>query len=112
MFDIGWADFLVLILAGLFILGPERLPGAAAWLGQTVRKVKQYAGTAQEQLKSELGTDFDELRKPLADLRGLRDLDPRQAIRKHLFEAPDPAATPHPAAPSHSDAAPVDTDAT
>lgn len=86
MFDIGWADFLVLIIAGLFILGPERLPGAAAWLGKTIRQVRQYASGAQEQLKSELGPEFEELRKPLEDLRGLRNFDPKRAITKQVWD--------------------------
>lgn len=88
MFDIGWADFLVLIIAGLFILGPERLPQAASWLGKTIRQVRQYASGAQQQLKSELGPEFEELRKPLEDLRGLRSFDKR-TIAKHLLDATD-----------------------
>lgn len=87
MFDIGWADFMVLIVAGLFILGPERLPGAAAWLGRTIRQVRTYATGAQEQLKSELGPEFEDLRKPLEDLRGLRNFDPKRAVTKQLWEA-------------------------
>jgi sec-independent protein translocase protein TatB len=87
MFDISWGEFLVLIVAGLFILGPERLPGAAAWLGRTVRQVREYASGAREQLRSELGPEFDELRKPLEDLRGLRNFDPKRALSKHLLDA-------------------------
>lgn len=86
MFNIGWSEFLVLAVAGLFILGPERLPSAAAWLGRTVRQVREYASGAQEQLRSELGPEFDELRKPLEDLRGLRGFNPRSAITRHLFD--------------------------
>jgi sec-independent protein translocase protein TatB len=87
MFDISWGEFLVLVIAGLFILGPERLPGAAAWLGRTVRQVRGYASGATDQLRSELGTDFDELRKPLQDLRELRNINPRSALTKHLLDA-------------------------
>lgn len=91
MFDsIGWWEVLLLIVAGLFILGPERLPSAAAWLGRTVRQVKEYATGAREQLRSELGPEFDDLRKPLEDLRGIRNFDPRQAVTKHLFEGENP----------------------
>lgn len=91
MFDsIGWGEVLVLIVAGLFILGPERLPKAAAWLGQSVRKVRDYANGARDQLRSELGPEFDELRKPLQDLRSLRDLNPRRAITQHLLDGYDP----------------------
>jgi sec-independent protein translocase protein TatB len=86
MFNIGWGEFLVLIVAGLLILGPERLPSAAAWLGRTVRQVREYANGAREQLRSQLGPEFDEFRAPLEDLRGLRGFNPRSALTRHLFE--------------------------
>lgn len=93
MFDsIGWGEILVIIVAGLFILGPERLPAAAAWLGKTVRQVREFATGARDQLKAELGPEFDELRKPLEDLRSVRDLDPRRAVRRHLFDDDPPSA--------------------
>ncbi len=87
MFDIGWGEFMVLIVAGLFILGPERLPGAAAWLGKSVRQIREYASGAREQLRSELGPEFDELRKPLEDLKSLRNFDPKRAVTRHLLDA-------------------------
>ena len=59
----------------LLRLGPEGLPSAAALAGRTVRQVREFATGAREQLRSELGPEFDELRKPLEDLRGIRDLD-------------------------------------
>ncbi len=102
MFDsIGWGEILVLIVAGLFILGPERLPAAAAWLGKTVRQVREYATGARDQLRSELGPEFDDLRKPLEDLRGIRDFNPRRAVTRHLFDDDDDIAKPngHPAQP-------------
>ncbi|HKR51596.1 MAG TPA: Sec-independent protein translocase protein TatB [Pseudonocardiaceae bacterium] len=78
MFNIGWGETLILIVAGLFILGPERLPSAAAWLGRTVRQVREYATGAREQLRSQLGPEFDELRQPLEELRGLRGFPSRR----------------------------------
>ncbi len=134
MFDsIGWAEILVIVVAGLFILGPERLPSAAAWLGRNVRKVREYATGARDQLRSEMGDDFEELRKPLQDLQQLRNFDPRRAVTKHLFDdidtgnghtkanghtpPPPEPASPSPAksedpAPSSGDKAPFDPDAT
>jgi sec-independent protein translocase protein TatB len=129
VFDsIGWAEILIIIVAGLFILGPERLPSAAAWLGRNVRKVREYATGAREQLRSEMGDDFDELRKPLQDLQQLRNFDPRRAVTKHLFEDVDSGNghtkanghTPPPAAPAKredptpqpGEKAPFDPDAT
>ena len=92
MFDsIGWAEILVIVVAGLFILGPERLPSAAAWLGRNVRKVREYATGARDQLRNEMGDDFDQLRKPLEDLQQLRNFDPRRAVTRHLFDDVDTA---------------------
>ncbi|ACU95717.1 Sec-independent protein translocase protein TatB [Saccharomonospora viridis] len=92
MFDnIGWSEILILIVAGLFILGPERLPEAAAWLGRTVRKIREFATGARQQLREEVGTDLEEFRKPIEELRNLRNLDPKQVVTKHLFDGdPDP----------------------
>jgi sec-independent protein translocase protein TatB len=122
MFDsIGWGEILVLVVAGLFILGPERLPSAAAWLGRTVRQVREYATGARDQLRAELGPDFDELRKPLEDLRGLRELNPRRMVSRHLFDEdadvkPNgfPTAPPQPPARplAPGERPPIDPDAT
>lgn len=87
MFDsVGWSEILVLGIAGLFILGPERLPGAAAWVGRSIRKVREFASGARDQLRSEMGPEFDELRKPLQDLQQLRSFDPKRAVARHLFD--------------------------
>jgi sec-independent protein translocase protein TatB len=88
--NVGWGEILVLLVAALFILGPERLPEAAAWLGRTVRQVREFATGAREQLSRELGPEFDEFRKPLQDLRGLRDFDPRRAMARTLFDDDPP----------------------
>jgi sec-independent protein translocase protein TatB len=87
VFDsIGWGEIIVLVVAGLFILGPERLPAAAAWTGKAIRQVREFATGAREQLRGELGPEFDELRKPLEELRGLRNFNPRTAVRRSLFD--------------------------
>jgi sec-independent protein translocase protein TatB len=101
VFDsVGWGEILVLVVAGLFILGPERLPGAAAWVGRTIRQVREYATGAREQLRGELGPEFDELRKPLDELRGLRNFNPRTAVTRALFDD-GPAEKPNGFAPTN-----------
>jgi sec-independent protein translocase protein TatB len=110
VFDsVGWGEVLVLLVAGLFILGPDRLPAAAAWVGRAMRQVREYATGAREQLRHELGPEFDELRKPLEDLRGLRDFNPRTAVRRTLFESDDAPQKPngYPAANGSSPPAPA-----
>ncbi|MGC5247955.1 Sec-independent protein translocase protein TatB [Gordonia sp. DT219] len=90
MFDsVGWGEIFILIVAGLVILGPERLPGAISWTMQSLRKVREYATGATDQLKNDLGTDFDDLRKPLSDLNELRGMTPKSMITKHLLNGDD-----------------------
>ncbi|MGW4211890.1 Sec-independent protein translocase protein TatB [Lentzea sp. NPDC004789] len=109
--NIGWVEILIIVVAGLFILGPERLPSAAAWLGKTVRQVREYATGAREQLKQEMGPEFEQLRKPLEDLRELRNFDPKRAVAKHLFDDPEPVTKtngyPTPSTPSAPEQRPL-----
>jgi sec-independent protein translocase protein TatB len=86
--NIGPAELLTLALVGMFVLGPERLPEAARWVARTVQTIKDFATGTRDQLRNELGPDFDEFRKPLEDLRSVRDLDPRRAVRQGLFADP------------------------
>jgi sec-independent protein translocase protein TatB len=122
VFDsIGWVEILIIVVAGLFILGPERLPEAAGWVGRTIRQVRDYATGAREQLKQEMGPEFEQLRKPLEDLRELRNFDPKKAVTKHLFDdepaekangypVPEVAPVERPLGPGER--APYDPDAT
>src|SRR5690606_4361665 len=80
---------MILLVAALVILGPERLPGAVRWTTQSLRQIRDYASGATAQLKQELGPEFDELRKPLADLNELRTMTPRSLVTKHLLNGDD-----------------------
>ena len=75
---LGWPEMAVILLLGLFVFGPERLPGIAADAGRTLRKVRTYLKGMTEELKEELGPE-------VADL-DLRSLHPREFVRKHLLE--------------------------
>lgn len=68
----------VLLLLGLFLFGPERLPEMAADLGRFLRKVRTWAKDMGEDLKADLGPEVGDL--------DLRSLHPREFVRKHLFE--------------------------
>jgi sec-independent protein translocase protein TatB len=84
---------LVLAVVGLFVLGPERLPDDAAWLRQARPKVRDFAAGAQTQLQDELGSEFEQLRRPLQDLAALRTVHPATVITRLLFDEDTPATT-------------------
>ena len=87
--NIGWGEMLVLVIAGLVILGPERLPGAIRWTSGALRQVRDYVSGATSQLREDLGPEFEDLRQPLAELQKLRGMTPRTAITKHLLDGDD-----------------------
>ncbi|MFC8411781.1 sec-independent translocase [Arthrobacter sp. NPDC057259] len=89
MFGIGAEKFFVLLIIGIFVLGPERIPQYAAQLGRLVREVRRMASGAQEQLRQELGDDFDDMKWGALDPR---QYDPRRIIREALAENPAPEA--------------------
>jgi sec-independent protein translocase protein TatB len=81
VFGIGLPELMVIAIVAVVVFGPERLPEFARQAGRFVRQLRNLAQSAQNQLREELGPEY-------ADLR-LSDLDPRQAIRKHILEAMD-----------------------
>ncbi len=87
--NIGWGEMLVLLIAALVILGPERLPGAISWVGKTLRQVRDYATGATQQLRDELGPEFDDLRQPISEISRLRGMNPRTVITQHLLDGDD-----------------------
>lgn len=87
--NVGWGEMLVLVIAGLVILGPERLPGAIRWTSGALRQARDYIGGATKQLREDLGPEFDDLREPLAELQKLRGMTPRAALTKHLLDGDD-----------------------
>lgn len=87
--NIGWGEMLVLVIVGLVILGPERLPGAIRWTSNALREARDYLSGATSSLREELGPEFDDLREPLAELQKLRGMSPRAALTKHLLDGDD-----------------------
>ena len=126
--NVGWGEMLVLVIAGLVILGPERLPGAIRWTSGALRQARDYISGATSQLRDDLGPEFEDLREPLSELNKLRGMTPRAALTKHLLDGDDSfftgkfdkpeekplsAPSPQPVAPPEPPATtPFDTDAT
>ncbi|WP_026919183.1 Sec-independent protein translocase protein TatB [Gordonia shandongensis] len=84
--SVGWGELLILLVAALVILGPERLPGAVSWTMQSLKKVRDYATGASSQLRDELGDDFEQIREPLTQLNELRRMNPKSLVTQHLFD--------------------------
>lgn len=66
MFEIGFAELLVIGVVALLALGPERLPAAARKLGATLRWARQHWEQVRAELEREL--DAEPIRKSLSQV--------------------------------------------
>jgi sec-independent protein translocase protein TatB len=94
--NLGWSELIVLVLIGLVIFGPDRLPKAASDAAKMLRQLRSMSRNATADLKAELGPE-------MADL-DLASLHPRRIVAS-VFEDEDEAiaatvpARPTPLAP-------------
>lgn len=79
MFGIGFLELAVIAVVAMVAFGPERLPEFARQAAKMLHQARKMAYAARDELRDELGPEY-------ADL-DLRDLDPRQIVRKHIMEA-------------------------
>ena len=63
MFDVGFAEILLLSLVGLLVLGPERLPRVARTLGSMARKARGSWLSLKRSIEAEMRTE--DLKEPL-----------------------------------------------
>src|SRR5687768_6290311 len=73
----------VIAFVAIIVFGPDKLPELAKQAGAMLRKARDFANAARDELRDELGPEY-------ADLE-LRDLDPRTIVRKHIVEAMEDA---------------------
>jgi sec-independent protein translocase protein TatB len=90
----GMGEMLLLVIVGLFVFGPERLPTIARDAARMFKQFRDQARTMRDDLQAELGPE-------LADL-DLKSLNPKTLVEKHLLGDDDD----EPAAPRPSGAVP------
>lgn len=87
MFQVGPVELLVLVVVGLIVIGPDKLPTLAKDAARLVRALRDMATGAQSQLRNELGDLGPEFRD--LGLDDLRNLNPRVALTKLILDDPD-----------------------
>ncbi|MFF2315565.1 twin-arginine translocase TatA/TatE family subunit [Arthrobacter sp. NPDC058097] len=83
MFGINGPEFILLLLIGILVIGPQRLPEYTQKLANLVREVRRMASGAREQIKEEVGIDIDDVDWKKYDPR---QYDPRRIIKEALLE--------------------------
>lgn len=102
MFDVGFAELLLLSVVGLLVLGPERLPRVARTLGGLARKARSSWANLKHSIEAELRAE--ELKEPLKQFKNeiksttdkfksgidsLKDLDPTADIKSGIDSLKD-----------------------
>jgi len=80
-FDFGAGELIGLAILAMILIGPERLPNFAVDAAKFVKRIREMASKATEELKDNLGPGFEDL-KPT-------DLNPKSFIKKQLSSALD-----------------------
>ena len=81
MFGIGMGEFLGLVVLGLFLVGPDKLPNAAREFARFLHKVRTFTSYASRELKENLGPGFEDL--------DVTDLTPKNLAKKVIGTAMD-----------------------
>lgn len=74
-------EFLGLVVLGLFLVGPDKLPSAAKDFARFLHKVRNFTSYASRELKENLGPGFEDL--------DVTDLTPKNLAKKVIGNAMD-----------------------
>jgi sec-independent protein translocase protein TatB len=78
VFDLSVTKILVLAVIALIVFGPNELPKVAAQAGKLLRDLRRIADGAKADLREGLGPEFQDF--------DFDDLNPKNFVRKHLFD--------------------------
>lgn len=87
MFGMGAPEIGVIIVVALLVFGPDKLPDLARQAGGFVRTLRRMADDAKDDFGREIGHDLKDM--------NLRDLDPREVVRRSMFDE-SPSIKPSP----------------
>ena len=89
MFDIGFAELLLVGLVALLVLGPERLPGAVRTASLWIGRLKRSFSAIKAEVAREIGAD--EIRRQLHNEQIL-ELEREMKAMKQDILAPSPTS--------------------
>ena len=81
MFQVGFLEIVLILVVGLFIVGPTRLPDVVKFVVKVYKKIQLSIANFKNDLESEIGTDeikkdvFNEMRMEELNLSGTSKKD-------------------------------------
>jgi sec-independent protein translocase protein TatB len=99
MFDISFAELLLIAVITMIVIGPQRLPETFRFLGLWAGRLKRSLARARRELEREVG--MDDIRRQLHNEEVLRNLEEyeKETGDKQRYEetpptSPDEASSP------------------
>lgn len=92
--NIGWFEVIFIILVGIVIIGPERLPGVILDIRAAIFAARRAINNAKAELTGEFGEfseEFEQFRQPISQAAEWGRMGPRAALTKALFDGDDSA---------------------
>lgn len=96
MFDIGFAEIIIIAVVALLVIGPERLPGAIRTASVWLNRIKRGFTDIKREVEQELHNDavLQELRKTGEDIKseansiGREVEDTVQPLKQEILDGP------------------------
>ena len=73
MFDIGFWELFIIFMLLLFVVGPERLPAIAGYLGKWFGKFQRYLFELKDSIQQEAEEPTNQINKLLDDQKSSLD---------------------------------------
>ncbi len=92
--SIGWPEIFVIVLLGIIVIGPERMPEVIKDVRAAIYAARKAINNAKAELNGEMGSitsEFDDIRGPLTQAAQWTRLGPKGAITKALFDGDESA---------------------
>lgn len=84
--SIGWGEIFVVLLLALIVIGPERLPKVVTDVRAAIFAARKAINNAKAEMNGEFGEEFEEFKKPIAEVAKWRSMTPRAALTHALFD--------------------------
>lgn len=86
MFDIGFAELLLIAVVGLVVIGPKRLPETIRFVALWLGRIRRSFASAKTEFEREFGVD--DIRRELHNETVMRELETAQQSIKQTLEEP------------------------
>ncbi|MDZ7788835.1 MAG: Sec-independent protein translocase protein TatB [Halofilum sp. (in: g-proteobacteria)] len=88
MFDIGFWEILLIGIVTLLVVGPQRLPGVAVFVGHWIGRIRRFVRNMRDEINEELETEhlkslLAEQNREISELR--RDVDAVRGDTERTF---------------------------